>query len=113
MSSRDEDYSFEVVRLLMPHASCLVSYVSCLMSLPHTPLEPIISQASKSDAAITDTTRLPISHPDHSLGAGLGPPSERDGDERQSEDDPAGAADMEVEGELPWTPKFDKVELEL
>ncbi|CBJ30692.1 conserved unknown protein [Ectocarpus siliculosus] len=67
------------------------------------------SEASKSDAAITDTTRLPISHPDHSLGAGLGPPSERDGDERQSEDDPAGAADMDVEGELPWTPKFDKV----
>ncbi|CAM9093821.1 unnamed protein product [Ectocarpus fasciculatus] len=67
------------------------------------------SEASKSDAAITDTTRLPISHPDHSLGAGLGPPSERDGDERQSQDDPAGATDMDVEGELPWTPKFDKV----
>lgn len=83
------------------------------MSPHRTPLEPIISQASKSDAAITDTTRLPISHPDHSLGAGLGPPSERDGDERQSEDDPAGAADMDVEGELPWTPNCDKVHIGL
>lgn len=54
-----------------------------------------------------DSTWLPISHPDHSLGAGLGPPSDDDGEERETDDD---VADTHVEGELPWTPKFGKVD---
>lgn len=56
--------------------------------------------------AIPDNTWLPISHPDHSLGAGLGPPSEDDGEERETDDD---VADSHNEGELPWTPQFGKV----
>jgi len=69
------------------------------------PRNLISSQALNSDV-ITDSTWLPISHPDHSLGAGLGPPSEDDGEEKESDD---GGAETDVEGELPWTPKFNKV----
>jgi len=68
-------------------------------------MELISFQALNSDV-IMDSTWLPISHPDHSLGAGLGLPSEDDGEERESDD---GAAEADVEGELPWTPKFNKV----
>lgn len=60
---------------------------------------------------MADSTRLPISHPDHSLGAGLGLPSENEGEEREPEEDPAGVTDVDIEGELPWTPKFSKVGL--
>lgn len=74
-----------------------------MFSLCATELIPF--QALNSDV-ITDSTWLPISHPDHSLGAGLGPPSEDDGEERESDD---GAAETDVDGELPWTPKFNKV----
>ncbi|CAM9283265.1 unnamed protein product, partial [Hapterophycus canaliculatus] len=65
-------------------------------------------EALESDV-IADNTRLPISHPDHSLGAGLGLPSENDGEDRDPEEDPAGAADGDIDGELPWTPKFNKI----
>lgn len=54
---------------------------------------------------MADSTRLPISHPDHSLGAGLGPTSETDDEEA----DPTDATDTDVEGGLPWKPKFNKV----
>lgn len=60
---------------------------------------------------MADSTRLPISHPDHSLGAGLGLPSENDGEDRGPDEDPAGADEANVEGRLPWTPKFNKVGL--
>eukprot|EP00903_Cladosiphon_okamuranus_P017135 g15782.t3 len=55
--------------------------------------------------AMPDSTWLPISHPDHSLGAGLGPPSEEDGEKREADD---GVPDPHIEGELPWTPQFGK-----
>lgn len=55
--------------------------------------------------AMADSTRLPISHPDHSLGAGLGPTSETDDEDV----DPTDATDTDVEGGLPWKPKFNKV----
>eukprot|EP00752_Nemacystus_decipiens_P017503 g15691.t1 len=55
--------------------------------------------------AMADSTWLPISHPDHNLGAGLGPPSQDDGEERETD---GGVADPHVEGQLPWTPQFGK-----
>lgn len=67
-------------------------------------MDLIIFQALESDA-MADSTRLPISHPDHSLGAGLGPTSETDDEET----DPADATDTDVEGGLPWKPRFNKV----
>lgn len=71
----------------------------------HAP-EFLFFQAMESHA-MADSTRLPISHPDHSLGAGLGPTSETDDEEA----DPADATDTDVEGGLPWKPKFNKVYL--
>ncbi|CAM9739944.1 unnamed protein product [Scytosiphon promiscuus] len=60
-------------------------------------------------SVMADSTRLPISHPDHSLGAGLGLPSENEGEDRDAEEDPAGPADVDNERELPWTPKFNQI----
>lgn len=68
--------------------------------------EIIAFQGLESDI-MPDSTWLPISHPDHSLGAGLGPPSEDDGEERKTDD---GVADTHVEGVLLWTPKFGQVD---
>lgn len=68
--------------------------------------EMILWQVLESDV-MADSTWLPISHPDHSLGAGLGPPSEDHAEERGTDDGVADTSD--VEGELPWTPKFGKV----
>lgn len=70
----------------------------------HARVGLIVLQALESHA-IADSTRLPISHPDHSLGAGLGPMSETDDEDADS----AHATDTDVEGGLPWKPKFNKV----
>lgn len=67
---------------------------------------------------------MPISHPDHSLGPGLGPPSsdtdtdtdtdtdnniiEKDGCNHHDRDGRAGGGnhtDVIVKGQVPWTPK--------
>eukprot|EP00904_Undaria_pinnatifida_P003680 jgi/Undpi1/13312/HiC_scaffold_8.g02973.m1 len=58
-----------------------------------------------------DSTRLPISHPDHSLGAGLGTQSDNDAVERETDEDTTVATDSGIEGELPWTPKPKEVVL--
>lgn len=52
-----------------------------------------------------DSTRLPISHPDHSLGAGLGPQSDTEPLEKDSDEDTTIVSGADVEGELPWAPK--------
>ncbi|CAM9282771.1 unnamed protein product, partial [Laminaria digitata] len=58
-----------------------------------------------------DSTRLPISHPDHSLGAGLGAQSDNDAVDRETDEDTTVATDAGVDGELPWTPKPKEVVL--
>lgn len=77
--------------------------------LSFSSLHAVLFWQTLASYAQGDVTRLPISHPGHSLEPGLILEADMDDEEGETDEDATVVTDDTVEGLLPWAPKPNQV----